>query len=133
MRNSRAREPRSKEVPPEFTGIARACDLVWELGQRVVPFPRDFRFRLGDCILNNVYDFPEPLIEACCTRNRSRVRRTYSQYSLTPRAAPGSGFRQQWVDAELSSWTGLGRDSGGGCGRVLGRVAAPQNGSAAAE
>ncbi|MBM3459792.1 MAG: diversity-generating retroelement protein Avd [Armatimonadetes bacterium] len=70
MRSVRAREPRSKEAPPELIVITRAYDLVRELTQRVVKFPRDFRFVLGDRILNNVYDLLDLLIEARYTRQK---------------------------------------------------------------
>lgn len=56
--------------PDELVTIAKAYDLIRELTQRVSKFPRDYKFLLGNRILNIVYDVLDLLLEAKFTRDK---------------------------------------------------------------
>ncbi len=63
-------KPERSQPTEELVAITKAYDLVREMTQRVGKFPRDFKFLLGDRMLNNVYDVLDLLVEAKYTRNK---------------------------------------------------------------
>lgn len=54
----------------ELTVITKAYDLMREMTHRVAKLPRDYRFVLGDRILENVYELFDMLIEVKCGRDK---------------------------------------------------------------
>lgn len=63
----------SQPQPPkaeELTVITKAYDLMREMTRRVAKLPRDYKFVLGDRILENVYELFDMLIEAKYGRDK---------------------------------------------------------------
>ncbi|UCD83480.1 MAG: diversity-generating retroelement protein Avd [Deltaproteobacteria bacterium] len=57
----------------ELPAIQRAYDLSKELFPRVAKFPKDYKFSLGQRIIDNSLDNLELLIEAAYTSNKSNL------------------------------------------------------------
>lgn len=69
---------RLKNMKSEIPAVTKLYDIILWLLPQVEKFPRDYKFTVGDRIINNLLDSLEIIIEAAYTKDKAQLLRKFN-------------------------------------------------------